>query len=44
MYRPMIPACKGDGYGGAGTKSFNAILEDNVNIGMVSLPWALVVF
>lgn len=38
LYRPIIPACKGDGYGGAGTKSFNAIFEDNVKIGIVSLP------
>lgn len=34
-YRPHIPAYIGVGYGGAGTKSFNLILEDRVKIGRV---------
>lgn len=39
----MIPACIGDGSGGAGTKSFNAIFDDNVKMGIVSLLWELAV-
>jgi len=34
-YRPQIPDYIGVGYEGAGTKSFNLIVEDRVNMGRV---------
>lgn len=38
-----MPACNGEGSGAAGTKSFKAILDDSVKIGIVSLPCELAV-
>ena len=38
-YKPYSPAWIGDGYDGAGTKSFRVIVECSVNIGIVSLVW-----
>jgi len=38
---PKIPAWIGDGYGGAGTKSFRCKEDLRVKIGIWSLDWSL---